>query len=311
MVKTLKNKPNTPSVSSQWPYSQLQDETANQDGTPVNKEVYEDLHQFFMKMLDEAGISANELFDNATNGFQLFEAFKKHIAPTKAADKTIVNDSNNLNSVDIDDAHTTAFTANNPNALEFQQINVNASLEDFQIVVVTFEPGTTIKESGGNLNFKDGALGSFEARAGYPYKFRHIGGQFYLESAFHELVRGGALDVAPTSGSQTNSSALTLNSGWQENRPLEIWKDGEGYVHLRGTLEVSSSSPTTVPVFTVSSSYAPQTTLGEAKVHPAGGGDYFFQFLLDTQGDVIFIHKNGFSVGDEYELGEIIYNPNL
>jgi len=310
MARSLKNKPNTEAPSADFPFGQIRNKSQNTVGTPVDKEVYQDLHNFFDKVMAEAGITHNEKFDNETDGQEFFEAFKKHIAPNKVADKTLAtNSTTNLNEVQIDDKHTTAFRINNANGLEFQQITTSVNLEEFQEVVVTFEPATTVKESGGNLNFQNGALGRFEAYPGYPYKFRHINGEFYLESALHGFFRAGVLNYAPTGGSGTNGAAITFNSGWQENQALQVWEDAFGYVHLRGFLEVTSSPSN--PVFSLASSYAPNSVIAFACVHPSGGGDPFFQLLIEPNGDATFVHNNGLNAGDTYQLGEIIYNPNI
>lgn len=49
-------------------------------GTPVIEELYGDVVQFFQKLLDLTGISANDLSDNETNGHQTLEALKYFIA---------------------------------------------------------------------------------------------------------------------------------------------------------------------------------------------------------------------------------------
>lgn len=50
-------------------------------GTPVNREVYGDIHQFFRKIMRVAGISPNNLRDNETNGFQLFQSLQISARP--------------------------------------------------------------------------------------------------------------------------------------------------------------------------------------------------------------------------------------
>ena len=71
----LLEKPNVDGADSEYPFGSIRDKTMSQSGTPVNKEVYSDMHQFFMKMMFESGISPNNQFDNEYNGWQLWEAF--------------------------------------------------------------------------------------------------------------------------------------------------------------------------------------------------------------------------------------------
>jgi len=71
---SLLQKTNVDGPDSEWPYGTIRDKTMSQSGTPVNHEVYSDIHQFFMKMMDEAVITPNNQFDNEYNGWQLYEA---------------------------------------------------------------------------------------------------------------------------------------------------------------------------------------------------------------------------------------------
>ena len=51
------------------------------NGTAVNRQVYGDIHQFFAKLLRDAGITPNTLRDNETNGYQLMGALLQRTAP--------------------------------------------------------------------------------------------------------------------------------------------------------------------------------------------------------------------------------------
>lgn len=82
MAIKILDKPNTEGISYDYPYGNIKDNPGDNTGTPVNKVVYADFHQFFAKMMDDAGISYNGLPDNATDGFQywlaLVEAVKNN-----------------------------------------------------------------------------------------------------------------------------------------------------------------------------------------------------------------------------------------
>lgn len=80
MAIELTAKPNTTGPSLTYPYGQVKDNTGAGDGTPVNKEVFEDYIQFFHKMFATAQIvdgtlNYNNVPDSAYDGFQFFEAF--------------------------------------------------------------------------------------------------------------------------------------------------------------------------------------------------------------------------------------------
>ncbi len=74
MAIELENKPNVEAPSATYPYGDIKDDTGLNDGTPVNKLVHADFHQFFAALLDiggvVGGIVPNGLPENADNGFQ-------------------------------------------------------------------------------------------------------------------------------------------------------------------------------------------------------------------------------------------------
>jgi hypothetical protein len=70
----LVDKPNTTPPDDDYPFGNIKDNPGNRTGTPLNKLVHADFHQFFEKMFDQSGLVANGLPDNDYNGFQLFEA---------------------------------------------------------------------------------------------------------------------------------------------------------------------------------------------------------------------------------------------
>lgn len=75
MAIKLSDKPNTLAPSSEYPYGDIQDTiTGVLPGTPVNREVYADIHQFFDRIFGLLGKAHNGLPDNNVNGFQLVES---------------------------------------------------------------------------------------------------------------------------------------------------------------------------------------------------------------------------------------------
>lgn len=57
-----------------YPNGRIKDNTGAGDGTPVNRLLYSDLHEFFAKLMRLANIAYNGLPDNEANGFQLVSA---------------------------------------------------------------------------------------------------------------------------------------------------------------------------------------------------------------------------------------------
>lgn len=76
MAHQLKNKQNVTGPNSTFPFGDIKDNPGNNTGTPYNRAVYGDFHQFFAKTLSDSGITPNDLDENAVNGFQYFDALK-------------------------------------------------------------------------------------------------------------------------------------------------------------------------------------------------------------------------------------------
>jgi hypothetical protein len=74
MAYAITDKPNVEAPSADYPYGNIRDKTTSVNGTPVNKIVYADFHQFFAKLMDFAGVTPNGLPDNEYSGWQLMEA---------------------------------------------------------------------------------------------------------------------------------------------------------------------------------------------------------------------------------------------
>lgn len=75
----LQNKSNVAAPDATYPYGNIKNDISG-DGTPVDVQVYGDVHQFLERMFALSGLISNNLPDNATNGFQLYDAFSQHIA---------------------------------------------------------------------------------------------------------------------------------------------------------------------------------------------------------------------------------------
>lgn len=57
-----------------FPDGRIRDNSGSGDGTPVNRLIYSDLHEFFAKIMRMAGIAYNGEPENETNGYQLVQA---------------------------------------------------------------------------------------------------------------------------------------------------------------------------------------------------------------------------------------------
>lgn len=74
MALAITDKPNTDGPSADYPYGKVRDKTLSAAGTPANTIVNTDMHQFFAKLMDYAGVTPNGLPDNEYSGWQLMES---------------------------------------------------------------------------------------------------------------------------------------------------------------------------------------------------------------------------------------------
>lgn len=91
MAIKLLSKPNVDGVSASYPYGNIRDNPGDNTGTPVSKEVYADFHQFFERLMAQAGVTHNGNPDNATFGFQYIQALEARMAQVAAADVSLLN----------------------------------------------------------------------------------------------------------------------------------------------------------------------------------------------------------------------------
>jgi hypothetical protein len=75
-MRLLATKQNVQAPTPDFPFGRILDDTGLGDGTPVDEAVYGDMHQFFEKLLSDAGIAANGLPESNANGFQLNQALQ-------------------------------------------------------------------------------------------------------------------------------------------------------------------------------------------------------------------------------------------
>ncbi len=76
MAIALEDKENVDGPTAAYPNGNIRDNDGTGNGTPVNKLNHADFHQFFARILVEAGITPNGLPDNAYDGFQYIDALK-------------------------------------------------------------------------------------------------------------------------------------------------------------------------------------------------------------------------------------------
>ena len=74
MARGIQDKPNVSAPTTEYPSGDITDFAAGVDpGTPVDREVYADFHQFYDRVFSLIGKTFNGLADNAINGFELVD----------------------------------------------------------------------------------------------------------------------------------------------------------------------------------------------------------------------------------------------
>lgn len=88
MARDLENIANTDPADGDYPSGRVKDSSSPGagDGVKNNEILHGDWSQFFAKLLRDGSVSPNDLPDNTSNGFQLFEAFLANIRSTSASE---------------------------------------------------------------------------------------------------------------------------------------------------------------------------------------------------------------------------------
>lgn len=81
MAIGLQNTDNVNAPGGDYQYGRVRDNDGTDNGTPANTKTLGDFHQFFARMMHQAGMTPNGLPDNDYSGYQYFEALKKIINP--------------------------------------------------------------------------------------------------------------------------------------------------------------------------------------------------------------------------------------
>lgn len=76
-MRALRTKTNVQAPDSDYTFGRIKDDPGDNTGTPVNELLYGDMHQFFEKLMLDAGLAANGLPEQAYTGFQLNQALSK------------------------------------------------------------------------------------------------------------------------------------------------------------------------------------------------------------------------------------------
>ena len=153
-MKALRNKVNVTAPDGTYIYGKLRNNPGDNTGTPVDEELFNDSMQLFEAVMADAGITPNNLPDNLTNGFQLYNAFiefvrNKQATLTQKGTAELATDAETITGTDTD----RIVTPSNLDAWYEANFNqpwvLRSNVAD---VVVTGGTGTTVTLS--NIKYK-------------------------------------------------------------------------------------------------------------------------------------------------------------
>lgn len=120
MARDIQDLNNVDAPDSDYPYGRVKDisSAGAGDGTPVNEMLLGDVIQFFNKLMDEGGITANGLPDNNYTGFQFYEALQGVSNWIRYKGVTVYADGNDLPLTNISSTYYSLNLTTNYNELE-------------------------------------------------------------------------------------------------------------------------------------------------------------------------------------------------
>lgn len=80
-MRKLSDAVNIEAPSADYPKGRVRNKNGAILGTEYREELHGDIFQFFQKLVIDSGITENNLPDNVTNGYQLYDALKEIVKP--------------------------------------------------------------------------------------------------------------------------------------------------------------------------------------------------------------------------------------
>lgn len=167
MAIGLQNTDNTEAPSSDYPYGRVKDNPGNQTGTPANRKTLGDFHQFFARLLDQAGIAPNGLPDNDYSGFQYYEALFDVLMGGQKTKEFEIGPWDMQNSVTVAINHgldlnkirsVSVIVRNDDNTQNFDFLNRDVANADIFVMragavnIITATQVELIRDASGNVN---------------------------------------------------------------------------------------------------------------------------------------------------------------
>ncbi len=237
------NYPNGAAITTDYPHGGIKDDTGVGDGTPVNKLVYDDIHQTFRKILLLSAITPNGLPDNVTNGYQynnamdaLYKKFTGVKYVTGVASVTLTSaDYGKLVVVDSSAGQVDVILPASVNLRDGDAFTVFNN--DINLVLVR---RTVPNGFGINQNYSTG-ISPLIIQLPSVYDF----GEFVLSKGSGTAGTWYAANLRASTAPLWVSPPTLLNSWTNSASPFKYYVSPNGHVSFEG-LVVNSSSGSTV-----------------------------------------------------------------
>lgn len=291
MAISLAAKTRTTPPGGAYPYGDIKDDTGSNDGTPVNRQVYADFHQFFAKLLDLAGVVANGLPDNLTNGFQYSVALVALINNIIVAGGYVIS-----GTVDITGLLTTG------NVSVTGLLNAHAGADMALTNISNLASPLTVDQAT-NKFYVDQADTTLQTHITSEASTRGAA-DITLQTEITALQTGAWAAVSGfASGYQNGGTGSPKCEYRKEAGSTRVWVKGN-VAKSSGNFPLSSNTI----VFTLPAGYRPSATLRFAISPPGVGSDNIF-IQVDAAGEVS-VQSGGSTSFSSVELGQFSFSTD-
>jgi hypothetical protein len=335
-MRKLQNKTNVTPPGGSFIYGDVKDNPGNNTGTPLDRDFLGDYWQFFERLLDKSlSITANNLPENNTNGFQLFESLQEVIAQYKS-----INSYNVTTTLTDDDFDVINIMDVNGNSI-FNLPNLAATNLGKKMLIVKIGSGTlTVSPQVGEPVYPSATINMAD---GDMILLVNVGVTWLIIDRYSKATETtkGVAEIATQSETDTGTDderfvtplklATTLpeqmkSSGWQSvtyaanvstaagEAPAEFYSTHDGEIAMRGVVEVSSAASSgAVTLFTLPIGARPQTYNQRFPVYFTEPGAAITSFndaslwtiRVGTNGDVVLEQFIGGFANWKYDLSTI------
>ena len=251
MAYEVKNYTGGGAATSDYPHGLWVDNTGTGGGTLINKLALSDVYQFFMRLMDDAGVSFNNSPDTVTNGFQFVQALNAQVGKFNNAWSGLMGASG-LTPVILSGCVVTVPT--------FGHYSITAGYCWYNGLFTIINAATSVAVGSGfspyiYISLVDGVpVGNLQAFAtGSPTTSYEFPTSIFVSNPITVLQTNVAtLQTEVAIGSWNTvgvTSGFTFGTGWTALGVFQMAVDGMGRVYVKGILQAGSGAGTTMVNF--------------------------------------------------------------